>query len=275
MSATREMLEGEAYWGRIRLIKRKLYLLEAVLFGILAVVLVFTSGQFQNNPFYIPIDMLLWFILIMFLVVEVEGFVFRVMQIHIAKSDSTKHLMTHNSIRKAVVIAIAAAIVAIIFLTPAIVQSMESAFSYRGTVSPDSPREFLPGDPLGLSRAVSITLHSNLGTDAYIVTQYSYDQNQGDWSLLKANHINNRTLVDFDLTVDLPSAGYSNMYLFVDANGTAGELTTVDFTLNTKLSTTLTSFVPLIALAFVLSNAAWVAYLFPLGRKYAKGSIYK
>src|SRR5512136_2166650 len=123
MSRHREMLEGEAYWGRIRGIKRRLFILEIVLIAVLGCVLVFFSSEFQTNPFFIPFDTLLWFIIIMAFVIEIEGFVFRIMQMRIAKSDSTKHLMTINSMRKADVIVIIAALIAVMFLTPAIVDS--------------------------------------------------------------------------------------------------------------------------------------------------------
>jgi hypothetical protein len=174
MPAHREMLEGEAYWGRIRGIKRRLFVLELILIAVLGCVLILFSSEFQTNPFFIPVDSLLWFVIIMVLVIEIEDFVFRIMQIRIAKSDSTKHLMTINSMRRAVVIVIVAALIAVMFLTPAIVDGVDGSLTVRGEVRPDSPQQFLPGDPLGLSRVAMITVHCDVVAEVYVVSAYNY-----------------------------------------------------------------------------------------------------
>ncbi len=277
MSAHREMLEGEAYWGRIRGIKRRLFALELVLIAVLGGVLIFFSSEFQTNPFFIPVDSLLWFVIIMALVIEIESFVFRIMQIRIAKSDSTKHLMTINSIRRAVVIIIAAALVAVIFLTPAIVDGLDGSLTVRGEVRPDSPQQFLPGDPLGLSSVATITVHCDVKAEVYLVSAYIYNLHQGDWSALKGSAMNNnRTIVDQDLVIPMPNVTYAVFYLLVDPTSSViGNLTVASYSLEMRLSDTFTSFAPLMAIVFLVANVIWIAYLFPLGRKYAGGSIYK
>jgi len=276
MSAHREMLEGEAYWGRIRGIKRRLFALELVLIAVLGGVLIFFSSEFQTNPFFIPVDSLLWFVIIMALVIEIESFVFRIMQIRIAKSDSTKHLMTINSIRRAMVIIIAAALVAVIFLTPAIVDGIDGSLTVRGEVRPDSPQQFLPGDPLGLSSVTTVTVHCDVVAEVYLVSAYNYNLHQGNWLALKGSAMNNRTIVDQDLAIPMPNVTYAVFYLLVDPTSSViGNLTVASYSLEMRLSDTFTSFAPLMAIVFLVANVIWIAYLFPLGRKYAGGSIYK
>ena len=276
MSAQREMLEGEAYWGRIRNIKKRLYILEAVLIVVLGGVLVFISNEFKTNPFFIPVDDLLWFVLIMIFVVEVEGFVFRIMQIKIAKSDSTKHLMTINSIRKAIVIIIVVALVAAIFAIPSITDGIEGALTVRGEVRPQNPQVFLPSDPLGLSRVETVAIHTEIPAKVYIVSKFNFDLYKNDWASLEGSALNDIKNVTSDLRIPMPDITYANLYLVVDPTSTPlGNLTVVTFSLEMQLSTTLTSFLPLIAMVFLVANSAWIAYLFPLGRKYASGSIYK
>ena len=270
------MLEGEAYWGRIRGIKRRLFVLELVLIAVLGSVLIILSSEFQTNPFFIPFDSLLWFIIIMAFVIEIEGFVFRIMQIRIAKSDSTKHLMTINSIRRAVVIIIAAALIAVVFLTPAIVDGMEGALTVRGDIRPDSPQQFLPSDPLGLSRVIAVSVQCDVVAEVYIVSTFNYDLHKGDWPALKGSALNNRTIVDHDLVVLMPNVTYSVFYLLVDPTSSViGDQTVASYSLNMQMSDTLTSFAPLMAIIFLIANSVWIVYLFPLGRKYASGSIYK
>lgn len=276
MPGHREMLEGEAYWGRIRGVKRRLFVLELALIAVLGGILIIFSSRFQTNPFFIPVDSLLWFILVMAFVMEIEGFVFRIMQIRIAKSDSTKHLMTINSIRKAVVIIILTAFVAAVFLTPVIVDSMESSLTVRGEVRPDSPQQFLPSDPLGLSRVKEVSIHCEVVAEVYIVSIYNYDLHKGNWPALKSSALNNRTIIDHDLVIQMPNVTYSIFYLLIDPTSSViGDQTVASFSLGMQLSDTFTSFIPLMAIIFLVANAIWIAYLFPLGKKYASGSIYK
>jgi hypothetical protein len=276
MSRHREMLEGEAYWGRIRGIKRRLFVLELILIAVLGSVLIFFSSEFQTNPFFIPFDSLLWFIIIMAFVIEIEGFVFRIMQIRIAKSDSTKHLMTINSIRRSMVIIIASALIATTFLVPAIADGIEGSLTVRGEIRPDSPRQFLPSDPLGLSRVITVSVQCDVVAEVYIVSTFNYDLHKGNWPALKGSALNNRTIVDNDLVFLMPNVTYAVFYLLIDPTSSViGNQTTASYSLEMQLSDTLTSFAPLMAIIFLIANAVWIVYLFPLGRKYAHGSIYK
>jgi len=276
MSSHREMLEGEAYWGRIRGIKRRLFVLELILIAVLGSVLIFFSSEFQTNPFFIPFDSLLWFVIIMAFVIEIEGFVFRIMQIRIAKSDSTKHLMTTNSMRKAVAFIIAAALIAVAFLTPAIVDGMEGSLTVGGEVKPSSPQRFLPSDPLGLSFVTAVTVHCDVVAEVYIVSTFNYDLHKGDWPALKGSALNNRTIVDQDLVIPMPNVTYAVFYLLIDPTSSViGDQTVASYFLEMQLADTLTAFAPFMAIIFIIANAVWVIYLFPLSRKYAGGSIYK
>lgn len=276
MPAAREMLEGEAYWGRIRSIKHRLFLLEAILVAILGIIFIFIYSNFQTNPFFISIDRLIWFVLIMLLIIELESFVFRTMQIHIARTFSTKHLMTTNSIRKALVIIIIAALALVAFALPSSVQSIEDAYSVQGDVSPTMPVKFLPGDPLGLSRIKTITFHVPVPAEIYIVSKYDFEHYSGNWASLRGAALNVNKSFASDTTIPLLVSTHEELYIMVDPTiSDAGEMTTVTYRLNSNLSSTLTAFVPLMAIFFLIANGVWVMYLFPMSRKYACRSIYK
>jgi len=110
----------------------------------------------------------------------------------------------------------------------------------------------------------------------YIVSTYSYDTYKGDVSALKGSALNNRTIVDHDLVIQMPNVTYAVLYLLIDSNSSEiHDLAVATYSLNMQLSDTITSFAPLMAIIFLIANAAWIVYLFPLGRKYAHGSIYK
>lgn len=277
MPATREMLEGEAYWGRIRRIKQLLYLIEIALILILGLVLVFFYSETQANPFFISIDRLIWFLIVMLLVIEIESFVFRIMQIRIARTFSTKHLMTMNSIRRAILIIIVAAILLVVFALPASIQSIENAISPRGTLYYTEAVQIVNGDPLGLSDVQSITLSCELPVDVYLLKKQDYLDYANDWAALSNFCLNsNNTRVTRALTIEVPPMEHQYLYLVLDPTTTEDdEFAVVSFVLNQKLSDTLISFLPFMCLAFIITNGVWIAYLMPLSRKYATMSIYK
>jgi len=172
MPATREMLEGEAYWGHVRSLKSRIYLIEVILIIVLGALIIAFAGDYQTSPFFIAIDLLLIFVLIMLFMIMIEGIIFRILQIRIAKSDSKKHIMTINSMKKALIILTVTAVVAILFVFPGTVDAMENSLSYRGGLNADEYRhQFLSGDPMGLSYIRSISLHSEAGATVYLVSQ--------------------------------------------------------------------------------------------------------
>jgi len=268
------MLEGEAYWGRIRTMKRQLYLIEGGLTVVIGAIIIFFAGDYQSSPFFMAIDRLVWFILLMLFVIMVESFLFRLMQLRIAKSDSTKHIMTINSMKKALVILIAAAVFGILFAAPSTSQAMEDALSFQGELRADNTRIFLSGDPMGFSKIESIYMTSETGAEVLLLTQDHYEQHIGDWSFLRAVALNTHRLVDPDLDIELQNIGHMYLYLIIDSDRSV-EGAQVDFVLQREFNETLTVFIPGICLAFAVASIAWLAYLIPLRKKFSTGSIYK
>ena len=274
MPATREMLEGEAYWGQIRTLKFRLLLIEAILIVALGALLVFLVGDFQTSPFFIAVDRLLWFVLIMLLVIMLESIIFRVMQLRLAKSDSKKHMMTINSMKKAFIILLVSSVVGVLFAAPATAGVMEDGLSFDGQLTPGNPQQFLTGDPMGLSTIESVSLFCEIGATVYILTENIYLSHQNEWGYLKEVALNDINSVNDSLTLDISSLAYMYLYIVIDSTETP-QGAVVSYTLNRSFTDTLTAFVPLMMVFFALSNAAWCIYLWPLRKKYAGGSIYK
>lgn len=274
MPANRELLEGEAYWGRIRSIKRKLYALEAALMISMGVVLIMLSEEFSLNPFLLPFDQLLGFLLIMFLIVMGEGFIFRFMQIHIARSDSVRYIMITNSIRRSMIIAIIAAIIAVLLLFPGMADNLDRALSYQGTATHDEPGRFQNRDPLGLSAVTSVTIHCQTPAKVYLVSQFLLEHYPGD--LVRDHALNKVINANPDVEIDMKPFGYATYYIFVwGANSTGDADSTASYTLHTELSDSVTTLVPIVAIIAVVSNAIWIEYLIPCRKKCKIKSIYK
>lgn len=271
------MLEGEAYWGHIRSLKSRLYLIETLLIIAMGAVIIFFTGDFSTSPFFLAIDVLLWFVLVMLFAIMIQSVIFRILQVRIAKSASTKHIMTINSIKKAFVIIIVSVIVAILLGASVASNALENSLSFDGTMRADSPPiKRLSGDPMGLSKIESISLYSEMGATVYIVTEFTYDYCDGNLSLLRTYAINiGESDVDPDLIVNLPpNLQYMYLYLIIDDTLTPNGAR-VDYTLNRGFTDTLAIFVPTMAVLFGIANAAWMGYLWSLRKKFASESIYK
>jgi hypothetical protein len=124
-----------------------------------------------------------------------------------------------------------------------------------------------------------VSVQCDVSAKVYIVSMYNYDLHKGSWPALEGSALNtNRTNVDLDhdLVIPMPNVTYAVLYLLIDPTSSEiGNLTTASYSLEMQFSGTLTSFAPLMAIIFLIANVVWIVYLFPLGRKYASGSIYK
>jgi len=277
MPANREILEGEAYWGRIRSIKRKLFALEAILIIVMSVVLVATSEEASLDPFLLPFDKLLGFLAIMSLILMAEGFIFRFMQLHICKSDSTKYIMATNSIRRELITIIVAAIIAIVLLYPGMVTEVERSIAYHGTATFQEPGLFQSKDPLALSTVTSVSIHCVKPAYVYVLSEFLYNQykDMGD-NELRAHAINSEVLADHDLQVDLEDFGYANYYVLVYGLNASGDATaSAEFTLHPALSYSVRIMLPIACIIAVAMNAVFVEYLIPQRKKCRRKSIYK
>jgi hypothetical protein len=71
----------------------------------------------------------------------------------------------------------------------------------------------------------------------------------------------------------VPDGEHTLYYLVVDDLLNPG--TSVTVVLAKETSEMFTGIVSLLALAFAVTNVAWIAYLIPIEKKYSHGSIYK
>ena len=267
------MLEGEAYWGRIKGVRNKLYAVELVLTIVMGGLLVATSKDFSTSPFLLPCEEMLWLVLVMLLVFLVESIFFRVIQLRMAGSDSVKYIIATNSIKKAVIVIIIMGIIAALLLIPGMIQGIESSTSYHGTATPGHPARFQNKDLLGLSSVASVSVTCNGNTSVYLVSQFLVNQYPGEDVI--EHPLNPVTNANPYLTIDMTPFSYSDYYIYVAESPDVGNATEADFTLNVQLTDTITNFLPIVAIVFVISNAVWVEYLLPFRRKCRAKSIYK
>ncbi len=276
MEGGREALEGGWRLTRVRRIKMYLYIIQVVFLFAVAIFLVLTGQGFSLKPFYLPVNSFIYFVLIMGLIVGAESFFFRVIEIRLAKSASSKYFMAKRFTRRSILIILICVIVIAILWVPFISHALEETLSTNGTVS--SVVQFSNKDPLGLTGVNKVTMTSSGKTaNVYVVTEESYLQYRNDTDLLRTHRIN-----VFDYSVDasnpsfsfeFPEVAYGEFYIVVEDLG--GSPTPLSYTLHNNISRTFLNYVPFFALLFIVVYAVAIVYLQVLRKKHATEAIYR
>ncbi len=275
MPFTKKVLEDSIRLGRIRAIKRTIYIVQVALLIALAVLFVFVLGDAAFKPrLYLPIDQFIAVLALVMLIICVQSFFFRLLEIKFARSSSARHLMAKNSIMHSFLIAIVAGIVTVVLMVPPVLAVVEDAAQKTVTISSTDDFTFWTTDPLALMRVSELRATSSEVVQLYLVEDSDYQQYDGvvsEMYFMRINRINFE--VDGPLSIEVPVMGYSMLHLVVNDRDSPGASVTVDVINDT--STTITGMVAVLSMAFVVANVAWIAYLTPIEKKYAQGSIYK
>jgi len=277
MLSGKEELAGGYRLANVRRTKRYLYIVEVLILIAAPIFVVLAEGRATLKPFYLPINSFINFILIMLLIIMIEGFVFKVLEMRLIKSNSTKYYITKVAIRRATYILIISAIVVVLLWTPYISSAIESAFTSKGGLSGTNPSvQFNDRDALGLSAVSQIQIHANGGTAyVYVVSDQNYQRFQGNPQQLRPYRLNtNDYVASPDLTISITNMPNGIYHLVIDT-GSVTTASSADYSIQSTFSSTFLSYVPLMALLFAVASAGEVAYLMPQQKKYSSGAIYR
>ena len=275
MPFSSRVLEDSIRLTKIRRIKLALYVVQATMLIVLAFVMIFIFGNAQLTPvLYLPLDSFAAVMVLLILVVCVESFFFRIMEVRFARSSSAKHLMAKNSIKSAVMIVIVAAVVTVMLMAPPIQSAIQDATSRTSALTAIDSMEFWSRDPLALQRMVEVQATAVHIVEIYLVEGVSFDAYKDDISQLYILRLNRDThRIDGSVTIEIPKADHQRYVLVLNDQENPGSVATV--TIVRDVSDTFTGVIALLTLAMVVANVAWIAYLMPIERKYSHGSIYK
>jgi hypothetical protein len=242
--------------------------------------LILAGGGFGLKPFYLSVNSFLYFVMIMLLIIAVESFVFTTLEMRFVKSKSTKHYVSKKQIKRSVYVIVVCAITIFILWAPFITSSLESVMSSNDSVIAGSKtvpetRDFFNDDPLGITAIKTATFHSNGAASVYIVSEANWLQFGGQGKdVIGQYRINtNQYALNGTLTIGFPELTHSKYYMLVYSD--TGAPVTISYTLSSGISPTLYSFVPLLALLFIIAYGMWGAYLTFRSRDFSKGAAYK
>lgn len=279
MPVSGKVLEDSIRLNRIRKIKRGVFIAEAVMLVALGVLVIFVLGGAMVQPYlYIPIDGFLAVLVLLLLMVSVESFFFRMLEIRLARSSSARHLIAKNSIKRSVLIAIFAGVAFFILAVPAVLGSLEeSTQTTFDLVSTAEPPYFYSSDAFALTDSVAVSLSSLKEVHVYLVSDESFELNWGSPSFMSAMFANRLNREDYvvngSLEISVPHKDFNRFYLVLNDAFNPGTGATA--VVIKEVSGTFSGIMWILTLAFLVANIAWIAYLIPVERKYSVGSIYR
>lgn len=278
MPLSGKVLEDSIRLGKIRRIKLTLYIVQTVALLIIAFFVVFIMGDAALTPrLHLPVASFIAVVVLLLLIVCVESFFFRMLEIKFARSSSARHLMAKNSMKRALLIAGITGVAAILLTVPAIMKAVEDASNESMIVGAEStPPSFWSTDPLELISVDRVRVSATAEVQVYLVTAKNYNDYEPNMASLfnvRLNRAVDEYIVDGEVTIDVPTGPYVEYYLVLNDMDHPGVSATIS--IENSVSHTFTGVVSLFMIAFVVSNVAWFAYLVPIERKYSVGSIYK
>jgi hypothetical protein len=274
--------EGGYRVASIRRVKKYLYIVQILIILVFATYLMLAGGGFGLKPFYLSINSFIYFVMIMLLVIAVESFVFTSLEMRFMKSNSTKRYLSKIQIRRAAYVIGVSAVIVFVLWAPFITQALENTMSSSDSLIADSvfvadSRNFYNDDPLGVTAIKTATFESTGAATVFIVSEANWLQFGGlAKDIVGQYRINtNQFLVNTTLTISFPELAHSKYYLL--AYSETGTPVTITYKLSSGISPTLYSFVPVLALLFIVAYGIWGAYLTFRSNAYSKsaGAIYK
>lgn len=281
MPASGKILEDSIRLSRIRKIKRGIFTVEAVMLVALGVIVVVLVGEARFQPYlFLPLDGFLAVLVLLLLMVSVESFFFRMLEIRFARSSSARHLIAKNSIKRSILVSIFAGIAFFVLAVPSVIGSLEESTQSTYDLFPNAePPYFYSSDTFAIFDSVAVTMSSQNEVHVYLVSAEAFETNWGTPTFMSAMYSNRLNREDYtvngsdSLTISVPHSNFGRFYLVLnDAfNPGTGAIAVVI----TEVSGTFTGIMWILTLAFLAANIAWIAYLIPVERKYSVGSIYK
>jgi hypothetical protein len=281
MLSGKEELSGGYRLANVRRTKRYLYLVELVILVAAVILVVILESRASLVPFYLPINSFIYFVLLMGLIIVVENFFFRALEMRFMKSASAKFYVCKMGIRSAIIAIIICVVVVLVLWLPFIHTAIEDATASTGTMinygstSATTYTSFPDRDPLGLTSVNEIKVTAYGGqAKVYLVSEQYFDLHKDDLSSLASYRINSNDYVaNPTLTIDVENLQYGTYYLVLDTETSSA--TSISYTITSAISPTFLSYVPFYALLFAVAYACWLIYLTPLKRKYGEAAIYR
>jgi tetratricopeptide (TPR) repeat protein len=274
----KERLEGSYRLIRIKRIKLIFFGLQIALGIILGLVTALFLGM-RFDPFYISLDAFLFLFLIIMLIVAAEAIYFKGLEIRYTRSRSRKFLIARNAVRRSGAIVAVSVVCLILLLLPFTTEKIEETYEMSETsaqipVGSIDSFTFESQDRLGLTRVESLTVTINATSPAgpvlvQVFTEEGYQTGDNltfdtsvstSYPFYTRNIGSHSSMIDtFHVTLD-PSINIAVYYY--------------SWTVRSEVSPFITLYFPILAICFIIVEAAAIGIMLPIRRSHASASIY-
>lgn len=271
--------EGGYRLEHIHRTKRFLFLAQAVITIVFAGYLLLAAGGFTVLPFFLNLNAFLYFVLIMLLLINVEGFFFIILEMRFVKSTSTKFIITQRGFRSSIVWAIVAMVVVLVFWFPAIPAIAEDAVGESGTViaSEGVPAILTTSnsDLFGVMEIDTMDFVAHGEAHVFILTEHNYEMFEDDGELVLGSYrINTDNFyADPELVIEFPDYAHGEFYVIIYSD--SGQQIEVDYTFTKNVSDSMMTYLPLMSMLFLIAHSAWAIYMLVINKRYVTGGIYR
>ena len=242
----------------------------------MAFVFAFVIGGATLKPtLYMPLDTFATLMVLLLLIICVESFFFRILEIRFARSSSARHLMAKNSIRRALAIAIVTGVFAIILAVPSVLGAIEKSTNREVSLTAlNEEASFYSSDPFSWTSIESVVVTTSRLVHVYLIEDTVFQAHEGDMHAMFVNRLNpDNYAIEGSSTISVPAVANTKFHLVLNDDPNPGVGATA--VLERTLSNTISGMAGLLLIAFVAANLAWIVYLMPIERKYSVSSIYK
>ncbi|MDO9536999.1 MAG: tetratricopeptide repeat protein [Thermoplasmata archaeon] len=271
----KERLEGSYRLIRIKRIKLGFYAIEMVLGLVLAFTMSFLMGA-RFEPFYFPIDMFTFIILIMVLLITIEGIYFKGLEIKYTRNKSRRFLLARNAIRRSLAIIGLSGLVILLLMLPFSQEKLVETYAptsdgWLNVPAGEIYREssFECQDRLGLTRASFITIDLQSDTCSVFLV---LERNETD--PYSSNFWQSTFQSDTYNFGDLESHSDLQNSIYVIFSNPGPTDVSFRYSVTSDTSPILSLYIPALALAFIIVQFAAISIMFPIRETYASSSIY-
>lgn len=280
-------LEGAYQIERVKRLAKLAYIPQTIAIVVIFSLFVYLTGA-KFKPFYLPIFFPLVIVYLWLLVLAIESFAFRLLEIRYRKSESAKFIMAQHSMKKAYTIIIISIIILGITATPFIPAQIEkhTTSSHKVDIytSEDETIYFVSRGRFNYIFTDQINVRvldtrnlSHLDTvevTVKILSIEDYEANRTDLYLNRGVNKPKKAEYQepFEYNMPDPRVKFEEYYVVMNTTHNA----TVEYEIITDLPLNRTYPYSLLSLGFIVAYSVWVYIMYPIKKRYSgEGSIYE
>jgi hypothetical protein len=210
----------------------------------------------------------------MLLIGNASGLLFKLFGLKWSRTDSEKFLLVKDYMKKGIIVSVAAILV--MSMANFLVTTVDESIDTRTTLVFENQYNltFWGQDSFAITGVIKIAVISEddpqISLNVFILRKRDFDKQLYEKRFNLAEHESvNVAQMSYERQTFLPQEEY---VLFIDSPNQVAKIT---YIIERSIAPNFLPYFTIFPLIFVTMNGVWVLYVFPLGRKYKKTSIYE